>query len=382
MKTIKVVNPSMPPLEEYVGEIREIWDSRWLTHTGPKHQALAGQLSEMCGGAEISLFCNGHMALEAAFSLFPAGSEVITTPFTFASTTLAISRCGLVPVFCDIEPAFYTLDPEKIERLITEKTVAIAPVHVYGNLCDWRKIRGIASKHELKVIYDAAHAFGVKAGADSVGSLGDISMFSFHATKVFHTIEGGCLVHNDPELSKDFAAWRQFGMYGGEQSEILGTNAKLTEFAAAMGLCNLRHLDEQIAKRRAVVLRYREHLSDVDGLVLCKEQPGVVPNYAYLPIQVIPEQFGIDRNALSDSLSKVNIFVRKYFYPLTSQMPYFERNFSIQPTPEADKISSRILCLPLYADLAMEDVDRVCDAILQSAAKSIYTGWKGLREEA
>ena len=162
----------------------------------------------------------------------------------------------------------------------------------------------------------------------------------------------------------------------------MGTNAKLTEFAAAMGLCNLRHLDEQIAKRRAVVLRYREHLSDVDGLVLCKEQPGVVPNYAYLPIQVIPEQFGIDRNALSDSLSKVNIFVRKYFYPLTSQMPYFERNFSIQPTPEADKISSRILCLPLYADLAMEDVDRVCDAILQSAAKSIYTGWKGLREEA
>lgn len=365
MGKINVVRPSMPPIEEYVEEIRDIWNSRWLTHTGPKHQELTKLLSKMFDGAEVSLFSNGHQALEAAFSLFPVGSEVITTPFTFASTTLAIVRCGLVPVFCDIEPDFYTLDPEKIEPLITDKTVAIAPVHVYGNLCDWRRIGEVASKYGLKVIYDAAHAFGVKDGAISVGGLGDISMLSFHATKVFHTIEGGCLVHKEAKLSKDFAAWRQFGMYNGEESEILGTNAKLTEFAAAMGLCNLRHLEEQIAKRRAAVLRYRERLSGIDGLVLCRRQPGVTSNYAYLPVQIDLERFGENRDALATRLTELNIFSRKYFYPLTSKFPVCQRNFAIQDTPIAEQVSDQILCLPLYADLTETDVDWVCNAILK-----------------
>lgn len=366
MDKINVTRPSMPPIEEYIEEIRDIWDSRWLTHTGPKHQKLTSELSRLLGGAEISLFSNGHQALEAAFSTFPVGSEVITTPFTFASTTLAIARCGLTPVFCDIEPQFYTMDPEKIETLITEKTVAIAPVHVYGNLCDWRRIQEIAEKYGLKVIYDAAHAFGVKDGEINAGCLGDLSMFSFHATKVFHTIEGGCLVHNDPSLSKDFAAWRQFGMYDGEQSEILGTNAKLTEFAAAMGLCNLHHLDEQIELRRTAVLRYRERLAGQNGLILCKEQPGVTSNYAYLPVQVEPERFGSSRDELAAHLAEKGIFARKYFYPLTSQFPLYKKNFVVQETPEAAKISSQILCLPLYADLSVADVDRVCNAILES----------------
>ena len=365
MKRINVTRSSMPPFEEFVNEIRSIWESRWLTNAGPKHQKLVQELSDLTGASEISLFSNGHQALEAAFSLFPVGSEVITTPFTFASTTLAIVRCGLVPVFCDVEPEFYTMDPEKIEELITEKTTAIAPVHVYGNLCDWRRIQEIAKKHDLKVIYDAAHAFGVKDGEINAGCLGDISMFSFHATKVFHTIEGGCLIHNDPQLSKEFAAWRQFGMFDCEQSEILGTNAKLTEFAAAMGLCNLRHFDEQIALRKKAVMRYRERLSEVKGIVLCKEQPGVISNYAYFPIQILPEKFGTGRNEVAAQLAKQDIYARKYFYPLTSQFPICRERFTVQTTPEAEKTATRILCLPLYADLTISDVDRVCDAILK-----------------
>lgn len=359
----------MPPLEEYVEEIQTIWENRWLTNAGPKHKALTQQLSNLLGGAEISLFSNGHQALEAAFSLFPPGSEVITTPFTFASTTLAIARNDLIPVFCDIEPEFYTIDPEKIEPLITEKTIAIAPVHVYGNLCDWRRIEKIAAKHNLKVVYDAAHAFGVKDGEINAGCLGDISMFSFHATKVFHTIEGGCLVHNIPQLSKDFAAWRQFGMYDGMQAEFLGTNAKLTEFAAAMGLCNLRHLEEQIALRRSVVLRYRERLSGTSGLTFCREQPGVIPNYAYFPVRVDSEQFGCSRDELAASLAEQGIFVRKYFYPITSRFPICQKSFVIQDTPIAGKVADQILCLPLYADLTQADVDQVCYSILEKSSQ-------------
>lgn len=365
MAKLNVVRPSMPPIEEYMEEVKSIWESRWLTHTGPKHQELEQKLKQVLDISEVSLFSNGHQALEAAFSFFPAGAEVITTPFTFASTTLAIARCGLIPVFCDIEPDFYTIDPGKIEALITEKTVAIAPVHVYGNLCDWRRIEKISQKYDLKVIYDAAHAFGVWDGERSVGSLGDISMFSFHATKVFHTVEGGCLAHNNPEFSKRFAAWRQFGMFDGETTQILGTNAKLTEFAAAMGLCNLRHLKEQIELRQAAVLRYRERLSNQKGLILCKEQPNVRSNYAYMPLQVVPKEFGCNRDMLADILAEQEIFSRKYFYPLTSDFSIYKKNFLIQDTPIANEISHRILCLPLYADLSIADVDKICDAILK-----------------
>lgn len=364
MSRINVVRPSMPPIEEYVEEIRSIWENRWLTNTGPKHQALEKELARVLEVPAVSVFSKGHQALEAVFSLFPAGSEVITTPFTFASTTVAILRSGLIPVFCDIEPDFYTMDPAKIESLITERTVAIAPVHVYGNLCSWRQIRSIADRHGLKVIYDAAHAFGVRDGDMGVGGMGDYSMFSFHATKVFHTIEGGGLAYHDPAMAKQFAAWRQFGMFDGEQSEIEGTNAKLTEFAAAMGLCNLRHLEEQIALRKEAAERYRERLAGKKGLMLCGEQPGVQSNYAYLPVQVQPEQFGCDRNAVAERLKERDIFVRKYFYPLTSAFPICRERCAVQATPVAAAVAERILCLPLYADLTREDVDRVCDAVL------------------
>lgn len=363
MDKINVYRPSMPPFEEYIEEIRDIWDSRWLTHIGPKHQRLEQELSRLWDNAQVSLFSSGHQALEAAFSIFPAGSEIITTPFTFASTTVAILRAGLIPVFCDIEPNFYTMDPEKITPLITDKTVAIAPVHVYGYLCNWRKIRKIADENGLKIIYDAAHAFGVRDREINAGCLGDISMFSFHATKVFHSIEGGCLVHKDPVLTEYFAAKRHYGMYDGVQAEILGTNAHLTEFAAAMGLCNLRHVEEQIAQRRVAALRYRDRLSEVQGLILCGEQLGVTHNYAYMPIRVEPEYFGCSRDVLAAYLADHGIFVRKYFYPLTSQFPLCRGMFPVEKTPIAAQVSGQILCLPLYSDLTISDVDRVCNAI-------------------
>lgn len=266
---INVTRSSIPDIEEYIEEIRPLWDSRWLTNAGALHNQLKAELKKRAGVPELLLFCNGHLALEAAFSLFPPGSEVITTPFTYISTTLAIIRAGLIPVFCDIEPIYYTLDPKKIESLITEKTVAVVPVHVYGNICDCAGIQEVADRHQLKVIYDAAHAFGETYNGADIGSLGDISMFSFHATKVFNTIEGGCLCLRDPELSQQLTVWKHFGTMGGDNLVLNGTNAKMTEFAAAMGLCNLRHISEWIEMRKKATQRYRDRLGNVPGLILC-----------------------------------------------------------------------------------------------------------------
>ena len=363
MDKILVTRSSMPPFEEYMEEIRDIWDNRWLTNMGAKHQKLVAELKACLQVGNVSLFCNGHQALEAALAQFPRGGEVITTPFTYGSTTLAIARAGLVPVFCDIEEEQYTLDPEKIGPLITDKTVAILPVHVYGHICRWQRIREIADKHGLKVIYDAAHAFGVSENGVNAAVMGDVSMFSFHATKVFHTVEGGCLAYNDGALEPFFTAWEKFGMYDGEQAELMGTNAKMTEFSAAMGLCNLRHLDEQIDCRRQAAERYRQRLNGRCGIVLSPEQTGVVSNSAYMPVRFLPEELGYDRNAVMDALAGQEIFARKYFYPLTSAFPLVQQNYPVQATPLAQKVSEEILCLPLYADLTAEQVDRICDVI-------------------
>lgn len=368
MKTINVTVSSMPPIEEYIQEISDIWESRWLTHTGPKHQKLEQELCRFLRISNMALFANGHLALEAAFSILPKEGEVITTPFTFASTTQAIVHCGLTPVFCDIEPDHFTMDVEKIEALITERTCAIAPVHVYGNICNFKKIGELAVKYGLKVIYDAAHAFGETIDGRAVGSLGDISMFSFHATKVFHTVEGGGLAYHDEKLTREFAAWRQFGMYGKEDAEKLGTNAKMTEFHAAMGICNLHHVDEQISLRKQATMRYRERLVDILGLKLCPEQSEVKHNYAYLPVLFDPKAFGFSRDEVAKRLEENGIFARKYFYPLTSDFAVYQSMFEIQQTPIAKDIAERILTLPLYAGLTEKDVDRVCDVVLRGGA--------------
>ena len=355
----------MPPFEEYMEEVRGLWESRWLTHSGVKHQKLTEELCKYLKTDNVVLFVNGHLALEAALEVLPLKGEIITTPFTFASTTQAIVHAGLTPVFCDINPADYTLDPNKLENLITEKTSAILPVHVYGNLCDWKSINKIARKHGLKVIYDAAHAFGMEDNGVSVANFGDISMFSFHATKVFHTIEGGAMTFTGGSLSEEFAAWRQFGMKGKENAELIGTNAKMNEFAAAMGLCNLRHIDAEIKRRKAVTERYRENLSGRDGIILCDEKPGVKYNYAYFPVRFIPEKFGLSRDEIIDRLALNQIFARKYFYPLTSEFSVYQGKFPICQTPAAKEIADQIMTLPLYADLELSDADRICGIILK-----------------
>lgn len=363
-KTIQVTRASMPPFEEYCAEVEELWESRWLTHTGVKHQQLEQQLKERLSVPSVQLFSNGHLALEMALSVLQLKGEVITTPFTFASTTQAILRCGLKPVFCDIEPDTFCIDSDRIESLITEKTCAIMPVHVYGNICDYKKIQAIADKYNLKVIYDAAHAFYETVDGINAALLGDISMFSFHATKVFNTIEGGCLTYKNTELDKEFKAIRQFGMYGKEDAEMVGTNAKMTEFQAAMGICNLRHIDEYIENRKQCADRYRERLGDIKGIKLSKIQDNVKSNYAYFPV-IFNEEFGQNRNEVSEKLAAENIFARKYFYPLTSDFSICKQLYGESCTPVAADAAEKVLTLPLYSDLTTQDVDRICDIIVK-----------------
>lgn len=364
-KVINVVRASLPPFEEYVEEISDIWESRWLTHTGPKHQQLEKDLESFLDTPNVELFSNGHMALELALRVLKVKGEVITTPFTFASTTQAIADVGLTPVFCDINETDYTMDVDKIEDLITEKTEAIVPVHVYGNICDYKKIEEIAEKHHLKVIYDAAHAFGETIDGKNVANLGDVSMFSFHATKVFNTVEGGGLTFADDALCKEFAAIRQFGMYGKEDAEMLGTNAKMTEFHAAMGLCNLRHVLEEINKRKMAYERYIERLTGVEGIYICPQKENVSYNYAYFPVRFNEEIFGKSRDQMANELIQNGIVPRKYFYPLTSDFTIIKEKLVVQDTPIAGKIADEILTLPLYAGLSEEEVDRICDIVMK-----------------
>lgn len=362
MKTIQVVQPSMPPYEEFCEEIKDMWETRWLTHTGPKHQKLEKELRNYLHVDNVSLFANGHLALELAINALELSGEVITTPFTFASTTQAIVRNGLTPVFCDINEDDYTIDVHQIESLITDKTSAILPVHVYGSICDYQAIERIALKHNLKVIYDAAHAFGVEVNGIGVGTFGDISMFSFHSTKVFHTFEGGGLAFADDSLKTKFAQLRQFGMEGKVRVPIIGTNAKMTEAHAAMGLCNLNHIEEEIAKRQVVFERYLTHLDGIKGIKTLWIKENVKHNYAYFP--VVFDGYKYSRDEIADKLSKGDIFARKYFYPLTSKFEAYKNRFVIQDTPVAKRVSENVLTLPLYADLALEDVDRICRIIL------------------
>ena len=363
---ILVTRSSMPPMDEYMEEIRELWDTHWLTNMGAKHQMLEKQLKDYLQVSELVLFVNGHSALECILEAmnFPAGSEVITTPFTFASTTHAIVRKGLTPVFCDIDPKTYTIDASKIEQLITPKTCAIMPVHVYGNLCDVDAIQDIAQRHQLKVIYDAAHAFGVTRNGVAVGNFGDASMFSFHATKVFNTIEGGAMTFQDPALRTILNQWKNFGICSPEEVKYVGGNSKMNEFAAAMGICNLRHVDEEIAKRRRVHEAYHRRLKGVEGIVLCDPQEGVVSNYAYYPVVFDQEYFGCTRDDVFDALAAKEIGARKYFYPLTNAFECYRDRFSPNDTPVAQWVADRVLTLPMYADLSLEEVDQICDIIL------------------
>ena len=351
----------MPEFEEYIEEIRELWDTHWLTNMGTKHKNLESQLLYYLNVPNITLFTNGHLALECIIAALDLRGEVITTPFTFASTTHAIVRNGLKPVFCDINPDDYTIDVEKIESLITEKTSAIIPVHVYGNVCDVEAIDRIAKKHNLKVIYDAAHTFGVTVNGQGIGTFGDASMFSFHATKVFNTIEGGAVTYNDSSIKQVLNDLKNFGITGPETVEYVGGNAKMNEFQAAMGICNLRHVNGEIIKRKKVVERYIDNLKDITGIKLSKEQVDVESNYAYFP--VVFDGYKMTRDGVFEKLKDNDIVARKYFYPLTNSFECYKDRYDVDETPVAKYIAERVLTLPLYADLALEDVDRICEII-------------------
>ena len=327
-KPINVTRSSMPSFEEYCEEIRPLWESRFLTNMGEKHLRLEEELKRYLGAENITLFTNGHLALENIITALNLHGEIITTPFTFASTTHAIVRCGCTPVFCDIDPQTYTIDVSLMESLITDKTVAILPVHVYGNLCDTEAIASIAARHHLKVIYDAAHAFGVVKNGVSAACFGDASMFSFHATKVFHTIEGGAVCYGDSSLC-----------------------TKLNDL-------------KKIRKREAVHAHYFSRLDDVPGIRLSPVQPGVKSNYAYFP--VLFDGYRYNRDEIYDLLAAQNIIARKYFYPLTTAFDCYRGRpgFDVSATPVAQHTAQHVLCLPMYADLSPEDVDRICDIIL------------------
>ena len=363
-QSINVTRSSVPDFNEYIDEIKDIWDTRWLTNMGEKHQRLQKALKDFLEVSNIELLSNGHMALEIAMQAMELTGEVITTPFTFASTTQAIVRNGLTPVFCDIDPVDFTIDASKIESLITDKTSAIVPVHVYGNICSVEEIDRIAKKHHLKVIYDAAHTFGETYKGRGVGSFGDASCFSFHATKVFNTIEGGAVCFSDEEFGTKVKHLKNFGIAGPEVVDEVGANAKMNEFCAAMGLCNLKHVHGEIKKRKAVVERYRSHLEGIAGIQLNPVQEKVETNYAYFPVIFDPEQFGADRDTVFRKLAEHDIAARKYFYPLTNTFDCYHGQYDASLTPTAFKISQRVLTLPLYADLSLTDVDRICRVIL------------------
>lgn len=364
MKHIYVTKSFLPSKEEYVKKLDGIWESHMLTNMGPLHKEFERKLTEYLKIPFCLAFSNGHMSLEMAIQAMNLEGEVITTPYTFASTTHAIVRNNLTPVFCDIKQLDYTIDEDQIEDLITERTTAIIPVHVYGQICNVEKIQQIADKHHLKVIYDAAHAFGETYKGQGIGNFGDASIFSFHATKPFHTIEGGAVAFRDFAYGTRLYQLKNFGFMGEDMVCGIGANAKMSEFHAAMGLCNFDHLDEIYQGRKQVVERYRERLNNISGVYVLPEQKDVEQNYAYFPILIDEEIYGENREELYHKLERNGIHARRYFYPLTKDYPCYRDQFRNNETPVAEYVTNRILTLPLYDSLPLEDVDRICDLII------------------
>lgn len=363
MEKVTVTRSSMPSYEEFIKRIKPLWETRWLTNMGSYHKELETELQRYLKVPYVSLMVNGHMALEMTLQAmgFPEGSEVITTPFTFVSTTHAIIRNRLHPVFCDIKRDDYTLDEEKIERLVTDKTVAIMPVHVYGNICNVERIQEIADVYGLKVIYDSCHGFAEEYRGQGIGAFGDASVFSFHATKVYHTIEGGAVTFSDRTLYEKLYNLKNFGIRSEELVEAVGANAKMNEFSAIMGLCNLEEIDENIRLRKEKAHFYISLLKGVDRLKLPEfDRADVVYNYGYFPVQFTD---GKVRDSVYDRLNEMGIHTRKYFYPLTCDARCFRGQYDVLPLENARRISSSILVLPLYPELEEEIMRKIVDIL-------------------
>lgn len=365
---IYVTQPAMPPLEEFIPFLEKIWDSKVLTNNGPFHQQFEKALAEYLGVKYISVFANGTLALVTALQALRITGEVITTPFSFVATTHALWWNNIKPVFVDIEPDTFTLDPKKIEAAITPQTTAIMPVHVYGNPCKMDQLQQIADTYGLKLIYDAAHAFGVKENGQSVLNFGDLSILSFHATKVFNTIEGGAIVCPDEKTKKRIDFLKNFGFANETTVVEPGINAKMNELQAAYGFLQLKYVDEYIEKRKVVAEIYRNHLADVKGIRCLADMPGVRHNYAYFPILVDVAKYGKTRDELYDELKRNNIFGRRYFYPLISQFSTYRGlpSASAANLPVAEKIAEQVICLPIYPNILMKEVQNTCEVIHQN----------------
>lgn len=359
----------MPSYEEYIEAIKPLWDSKWLTNMGVYHKELEEQLKEYLDVPQVSLIVNGHMALELAIQSFdfPEGAEVITTPFTFISTTHAIVRNKLVPVFCDVKVEDGTMDETKIEDLITQNTVAILPVHVYGNICNVEKIQEIADKYNLKVIYDAAHAFGVRYKGKGIANYGDASIFSFHATKVFNTIEGGAVAFKDKGFYEKLYNLKNFGIRGEESVVSVGANAKMNEFCAIMGLCNLKNIDSAIEDRKRSFDKYRYELALIKGIRMFSEQEYVVRNYSYFPI-FIGDDFPLSRDELYFLFREKGIYARKYFYPLTMSQECYREKYKDNLCKIASKLSEQVIVLPLYENLSEDDLGYIVSVIKEACS--------------
>ncbi|MCM1261864.1 MAG: DegT/DnrJ/EryC1/StrS family aminotransferase [Butyrivibrio sp.] len=361
---VLVTRSSMPPYEEYIEAIKPLWDTHWITNMGVYHQQLEKELKEYLDVPELSLMVNGHMALELAIQAFdfPDGAEIITTPFTFISTTHAIVRNRLKPIFCDVKLNDGTIDETKIEDLITEATVAILPVHVYGNVCNIEKIQEIADKYGLKVIYDAAHAFGEKYKGKGIGSYGDVSIFSFHATKAFNTIEGGAAAFSEHKIYEKLYNLKNFGIRGEELVTGIGANAKMNEFAAIMGLCNLKHVEDNFTSRKERYEYYRHEFSEIKGVRLFNINSNATQNYTYFPI-LVEEEYGRSRDEVYELLKKDNIYARKYFYPTTADQVCFRNKYRDVDIRNARELAKRVLTIPLYDSLEWENAERIVAVI-------------------
>jgi dTDP-4-amino-4,6-dideoxygalactose transaminase len=367
---IFVTKPALPPLEEFTELLKQIWDNKILTNNGPFHQQFEKELADYLGVKYISLFANGTLALITALQALKITGEVITTPFSFVATTHALWWNGIKPVFVDIEPGHCNLDPDKIESAITQNTTAILPVHVYGNPCKVDEIQKIADAYGLKVIYDACHAFGVTLNGNSILNYGDLSILSFHATKVFTTVEGGAIICPDEKTKRRIDFLKNFG-YDGELRVVApGINAKMNEVQSALGLLQLKYVEQAISKRKGICELYKESLYDVNGLTFLNEMKGVKHNYPYFPIFIDQEIFGQGRDELNEYMKYHNFYGRRYFYPLISQFPTYKGLASSDPVnlPVAELKTKQVYCLPLYPDLEFSDVKNIC-ARIKSARK-------------
>ncbi len=366
---IKVTQPFLPPLEEFIPYLENIWKKKWLTNAGDYHKAFEKELAAYLGVKHLSLFTNGTLALITALQALRITGEVITTPFSFVATTHSLWWNNIKPVFVDIEPDTFTLDPEKIEAAITPNTTAIMPVHIYGYPCNVERIKTIADTYGLKVIYDAAHAFGVKVNYNSVLNFGDLSILSFHATKIFTTFEGGAIVCQDEATKKRIDFLKNFGFAGETTVVGPGINAKMHEFQAALGLLQLKYIDQSIMRRKTITEIYRRELKGIRGIHFLGDRDGVTHNYCYFPVLINQDEFGKSRDQVYEEFKKFNIYTRRYFYPLISQFPTYKGLESAKPgnLPVAEEITQKILCLPIYPNLKDEQVKKISAVIRQFA---------------